>query len=166
MSELQASTVLRKTEAGINGIKQRDPRLSPKLRMSLILVDGTKSVAELLKSLPNPEEVMQMLTQLLGVGFVSIVDAPQAAPKPALTPTQPAKAKDNEPDAADLTAAMRRATHLLDVMLGPDSEVLCLQIERCTSSVQLNVKIIEISRIVAAMRSEKKAAEFLLAATS
>lgn len=118
MSELQANTVLRKTEAGINGIKQRDPRLNPKLRMSLILVDGTKSVAELLKSLPNPEEVMQMLTQLL------------------------------------------------DVMLGPDSEVLCLQIERCTSILQLNGKIIEISRIVAAMRSEKKAAEFLLAATS
>ena len=90
MSELQANTVLRKTEAGINGIKQRDPRLSPKLRMSLILVDGTKSVAELLKSLPNPEEVMQMLTQLLDAGFVSIVDAPQAAPKPALAPTQPA----------------------------------------------------------------------------
>lgn len=166
MSELQASTVLRKTEAGINGIKQRDPRLSPKLRMSLIVVDGTKSVAELLKPLPNPEEVMQMLTQLLDAGFVSIVDAPQAAPRPALAPTQPARAKDNETDAAALTAAMRRATQLLDNMLGPDSEVLCLQIERCTSSVQLNIKIIEISRIVAAMRSEKKAAEFLLAATS
>ena len=166
MSELQASTVLRKTEAGINGIKQRDSLLTPKLRMLLIVVDGAKSVAELLKPLPNPEEAGQMLTQLLGAGFVSIVDAPQAAPRPALAPTQPARAKDNETDAAALTAAMRRATQLLDNMLGPDSEVLCLQIERCTSSVQLNIKIIEISRIVAAMRSEKKAAEFLLAATS
>jgi hypothetical protein len=164
MSELQASTVLRKTEAGIDGIKQRDPRLSPKLRMSLILVDGTKSVAELLKSLPNPEEAMQVLTQLLDAGFVSIVAAPQAAPKPAPAPAQ--SAKDHEPDAADLKAAVRRATHLLDAMLGPDAEVLCLQIERCTSSAQLNGKIIEISRIIAAMRSEKKAAEFLLAATS
>lgn len=163
MSELQASTVLRKTEAGIDGIKQRDPRLSPKLRMSLILVDGTKSVAELLKSLPNPEETMQVLAQLLDAGFVSIIAAPQAAPKPALAPAQPA---NHESDAAALKAAMRRATHLLDAMLGPDAEVLCLQIERCTSSAQLNGKIIEISRIIAAMRSEKKAAEFLLAATS
>lgn len=160
MSELQASIVLRKTEAGVNGIKQRDPRLSPKLRMSLILVDGTKTVAELLKSLPNPDEAMQILTQLLDAGFVSII----AAPKPAPAPAQPAK--DHESDAASLKAAVRRATHLLDTMLGPDAEVLCLQIERCTSTAQLNGKIIEISRIIAAMRSEKKAAEFLLAATS
>lgn len=165
MSELQASTVLRKTEAGINGIKQRDPLLTPKLRMLLIVVDGAKSVAELLKPLPNPEEARQMLAQLLDAGFASIVDAPKPAPQPTPAPTQAAKPKDNEPDAT-LTAAMRRATHLLDNLLGPDSESLCLQIERCTSSAQLNTKIIEISRIIAAMRSEKKAAEFLLAATS
>lgn len=162
MTDLDLNSVLRKTEAGVNAIKLRDRALTPKSRMLLIVVDGVKSVAELLKPLPNPDEARQLLGELLSAGFVMVLELPKPAPVAAPTPLKaaPAGADDN------LKPMIRRAARLLEDLLGPDAESLCLQIERCTSLSQFNGKIVEISRIVAAMRSEKKGAEFLLAATA
>jgi hypothetical protein len=162
MTDLDTHSVLRKTEAGVNAIKLRDRSLTPKARMLLIVVDGHKSVGELTKAMPSPDEARQQLGELLSAGFVEMLDLPKPVAPAAASP---AKASAS-PAADDLTPMIRRATHLLEDMLGPDSEALCLQIERCTSHAQFTAKIIEISRIVAAMRTEKKGAEFLLAATA
>ena len=162
MTDLDPTAVLRKTESGANAIKQRDRALTPRLRMLLIVVNGSKTVAELLKGMPNPDETRQMLGELLSAGFVELLDLPRPAQAAAPSPSKAAPGVRDD----DLKAIARRATRLLDDLLGPDSESLCLQIERCTSAAQLNAKLIEISRIVAAMRSEKKGAEFLLAATA
>lgn len=148
----------------MNAIKLRDRALTPKSRMLLIVVDGAKSVAELLKPLPNPDEARQLLGDLLSAGFVMALDVPKPAPAPAASAAPhkaPAAAVDDS-----LKPMIRRATRLLEDLLGPEAESLCMQIERCTSQSQFNGKIIEISRIVAATRSEKKGAEFLLAATA
>ncbi|MDP2370145.1 hypothetical protein [Rhodoferax sp.] len=160
MTDLDPNSVLRKTEVGVNAIKLRDRALTPKSRMLLIVVDGGKSVAELIKPMPNPDEARQILGELLTAGFVQALDLPKPAPAPAPLKTAPVGPDDT------LKPMIRRATRLLEDTLGPDAESLCLQIERCTSHAQLTAKIIEISRIVAAMRSEKKGAEFLLAATA
>ena len=148
----------------MNAIKLRDRALTQKSRMLLIVVDGAKSVAELLKPLPNPDEARQLLGDLLRAGFVMALDVPKPAPPPAAS-AAPHKAPAAGVDDS-LKPMIRRATRLLEDLLGPDAESLCLQIERCTSHSQFNGKIIEISRIVAAMRSEKRGAEFLLAATA
>lgn len=161
MTDLDSNSVLRKTEAGVNAIKLRDRALTPKSRMLLIVVDGSKSVAELLKPMANPDEARQLLGELLAAGFVEALDLPKPAMTPAPLKAAPAGAPDDT-----LKPMIRRASRLLEDLLGPDAEALCLQIERCTSQSQFNAKIIEISRIVAAMRSEKKGAEFLLAATA
>lgn len=162
MTDLDSRAVLRKTEAGANAIKVRDRALSPKLRMLLILVDGHKSVGDLSQTMANANDLRAQLDELLGAGFVEVLDRP----KPVMAATaSPGKAA---PAAADdtLKPMIRRATHLLEDLLGPDAQSLCLQIERCTSHAQYTAKITEISRIVAAMRSERKGAEFLLAATA
>lgn len=162
MTDLDLNSVLRKTEAGVNAIKLRDRALTPKSRMLLIVVDGGKSVAELIKPMPNPDEARQLLGELLTAGFVVALDLPKPAPAPTPAPLKavPSGSVDT------LKPMIRRAVRLLEDLLGPDAEVLCLQIERCTSQAQFNAKIIEISRVVAAMRSEKKGAEYLLAATA
>lgn len=173
MTNLHPSAVLRKTESGLNAMKQRDRALTPRLRMLLIMVNGSKTVAELLKGMPDADEVRPLFGDLLSAGLVEALDGPEPAPAqaPAQTPASvpaatPALAAPGGMPQGDLKTITRRATRLLNDMLGPDSERLCLQIERCTSAEQLNAKIIEISRIVAAMRSEKKGAEFLQAATA
>ena len=162
MTDLDSNSVLRKTEAGVSAIKLRDRTLTPKSRMLLIVVDGHKSVGDLTKAMPNPDEARQQLGELLSAGFVELLELPKPVPVTGAGPTISSPAGG----ANELTPMIRRATHLLEDMLGPDAESLCLQIERCTSHSQFTAKIIEISRIVAAMRSEKKGAEFLLAATA
>ncbi|QTN30168.1 hypothetical protein HZ993_10380 [Rhodoferax sp. AJA081-3] len=163
MIDLDLESVLRKTAAGIDAIKLRDRALTPKMRMLLIMVDGAKTGAELLKSVPNADEARQILAELVGAGYAEQIQAPKpVAPPPVAAPPKPAS-----PAADDtLKVSIRRATRLLEELLGPSSVDLCLQLERCTSQAQFTAKVTELSRIVAAMRSERKAAEFLLAATA
>ncbi len=166
MTDLLATSVLHKTEAGINAIKLRDRALTPKLRMLLIVVDGHKSVSELIKVLPQPDEARAQLGELLTAGFVEIVQKATPAPPPPAPAATPATQATRVGAEDELKLKIRRATRLLDAMLGPDSETLSLQIERCKTLDQFSAKVIEISRIIGAMRSEKKGADFLLAATA
>jgi len=160
MADLNLTSVLRKTESGVNAIKIRDRALTPKQRMLLIQVDGAKSVAELLKSLSSPDEARQILGELLSTGYVHEPDLPKAVVKPAPVA---AKVSGIAPDAS-LKPAVQRATRLLESLLGPDSEPLCLQLEKCTGLDQFTARIHEIRKVVASIRSEKKADEFVAAA--
>ena len=155
MADLNLTSVLRKTESGVNAIKIRDRALTPKQRMLLIQVDGAKSVAELLKSLSSPDETRQILGELLSTGYVHEPDLPKTVAKPA-----PVAAK--APDAS-VKPAVQRASRLLEGLLGPASEPLCLQLEKCTSLEQLTAKVQDIRQVVVSMRSEKKADEFVAA---
>ena len=159
MNDLDLDTVLRKTLAGAEAIKTRDRALIPKMRILLIMVDGSKTGAELLKSIASADDGLQLLNDLVLAGYAEKA----AITKPAVVPVaaKPASAAPDE----TLKVSIRRATRLLEDLLGPSSVDLCLQLERCTSHAQLKAKVAELSRIVAVMRSERKAAEFLLAAT-
>ena len=162
MIDLDLQSVFRKTVVGTEAIKVRDRALTPKMRMLLIMVDGVKTGTDLLKLVSNADEARQLLTELMSSGYAEQIKVPKpVAPAPVVAPTKAAStAADNT-----LKVSIRRATRLLEDLLGPSSVDLCLQLERCTSDAQLKTKVAELSRIVAAMRSERKAAEFLLAAT-
>jgi len=162
MTDLALTHVLRKTESGVNAIKVRDRTMGHKQRMLLILVDGTKPVGALVKSLPDPQEARQVLGELLDTGYVELVDAP--APT---SPPMPAPAAERSPGALSETAlpdAIRRATRLLENLLGPGSEPLCLQLEKCKTTDQFTARVLDCRRVVAGMRSESKADEFVAAA--
>lgn len=161
MHDLDLESVLRKTAAGIDAIKLRERALTPKMRMLLIMVDGVKTGAELLKLVPNADEARQLMAELVNGGYAEQIQAPKPVAPPVAATAKPASATADD----TLKASIRHASHLLEDALGPDSVNLCLQLERCTSHAQLKTKVAELSRIVAAMRSERKAAEFLLAAT-
>lgn len=158
MTDLELGSVLRKTESGVDAIKLRDRTLTPKLRMMLIVVDGSKTVAQLVQPMPDPIETRQVLAALLSLGYVCQLDLPKVTPLPVL-----ATAPRDTPDPS-LKAAIRRTTRLLEDLLGPTCEPLCLQLEKCSSFDQFTAKVHDLRRIVAAMRSEKKAEEFLGAA--
>ena len=61
MNDLDLASVLRKTAAGIDAIKLRERAVTPKMRMLLIMVDGVKTGAEVLKLVPNADEARQLL---------------------------------------------------------------------------------------------------------
>ena len=166
MTDLALTYLLRKTESGVNAIKVRDRAMGQKHRMLLILVDGAKPVGALVKSLPNPDEARQVLGELLDSGYVEIVNAPPPPPPqaPAPVPSAAAEKVSGALAEAALPDAIRRATRLLENLLGPGSEPLCLQLEKCKSIDQFTARILEIRRVVAGMRSETKAAEFVAAA--
>jgi hypothetical protein len=166
MTDLALTYLLRKTESGANAIKVRDRAMGHKHRMLLILVDGAKPVGALVKSLTNPDEARQVLGELLDSGYVEIVNAPPPPPAqaPAPVPVAPAEKVSGALTEAALPDAIRRATRLLENLLGPGSEPLCLQLEKCKSIDQFTARILEIRRVVAGMRSETKAAEFVAAA--
>jgi len=166
MTDLALTYLLRKTESGVNAIKVRDRAMGQKHRMLLILVDGAKPVGALVKSLANPDEARQVLGELLDSGYVEIVNAPPPPPPqaPASVPSAAAEKVSGALTEAALPDAIRRATRLLENLLGPGSEPLCLQLEKCKSIDQFTARILEIRRVVAGMRSETKAAEFVAAA--
>jgi hypothetical protein len=166
MTDLALTYLLRKTESGVNAIKVRDRAMGQKHRMLLILVDGAKPVGALVKSLPNPDEALQVLGELLDTGYVEIVNAPPPPQAPSSAPAATAIAVQvsGALSEAALPDAIRRATRLLENLLGPGSEPLCLQLEKCKSIDQFTARVLELRRVVAGMRSEAKAAEFVAAA--
>ena len=162
MADLELNSILRKTESGIDAIKLRDRTLSPKQRMLLIMVDGTKSVADLSNPMPNPAEARQLLGELLSSGYVYEPGHAMAVeqPAPVLAPAA------RQAPGVSLSTAIQRSTRLLENLLGPTCEPLCLQLEKCKSFDEFTAKVTQLQRIVAAMRSERKAEEFVTAALS
>ena len=159
MADLKVNAVLRKTESGHSAIKLRDRALTPKHRMLLIMVDGSKTVADLSNPMPDPAQARQALAELLSAGFVS-ADVPTVVVKAAPEHARVAI----EAPAMSLKLAVRRATSLLENLLGPTCEPLCLQLEKCQSLDQFTLKVQDFRRVVASIRSEKMADEFVSAA--
>jgi len=121
--------IYHKTPKGVEAIANRHSGLPPKLRSLLIMVDGKRSVADLAALATVVGDCEQLLSQLQHEGFIeATIAAPAAgaAPAPAadMAPTAPAPLIT-----ASLPEAKRVSSHLLEQMLGPTSDVLCLKIE-------------------------------------
>ena len=162
---MQAHTVLKKTDQGIEAIKHRDRALAPRERTTLILVDGSKRLQDLAQACGSLDEALRIGQALVDLGLASVVSGGAAAPSPT------AAAAGDAPAAAaaaaqpqDLRSSTRRATKALEDLLGPACEPLALQLEKCKSMAELQAKILELRAVVASMRSEKKAEEFVAAA--
>ncbi len=121
-------SVYRKTAKGHSEIETRANRLVPRLRTSLILVDGKRTDDELGPMITGDAE--QVLATLLAEGYIeviSITPSRAAAPAPA-TPT----ASDGAP-ARKIEDTRRAAVRFLNDHLGPSAESLALKIERAQS---------------------------------
>lgn len=68
------SDVFRKSPLGLAEISQRTQRLTPKLRHCLILIDGTRSVADLL-ALIEQSELINSISVLENEGFIVLSNA-------------------------------------------------------------------------------------------
>jgi hypothetical protein len=161
MNELQPASVLRKTESGLAAIKVFDRSLVPKARTLLILIDGKKTVQELRKFSPDPTQISGLISELMAAGYIRLDDVAAPVANPEIIPTTAVAPKLVSGSLPDLKIPIRKVTRALEELLGPTSEGLCLQIEKCKTLEELNAKIQSMRTVVAQSRSEKKAEEFI-----
>jgi hypothetical protein len=175
MAELTFASILRKTEAGVAAFKLNDRTLPLAARSLLIMVDGTKSLQVLSRFSPHPDEVISTATYLIDKQLVEVsaaLTSPEPKPRPLMSSAQSATAIDSPAakptpvPTGDLKTTIRKATRALEDLLGPSSEPLSLKIEKCKNMDELTATIQSIRPVVASMRSESKAVEFINKALS
>jgi hypothetical protein len=159
------NAILKKTDLGINALKVRDPLLTQKSRVLLILIDGKKTIGELAPLLTAGSDTHGKFNELLQAGFVAEVLHQQVLPSQGeTTSTNNATTKVEALNSTiSLQTAIRNATRMLADLLGPNSDVLCIQLEKCKSKDEFNTKILEYRKIVSSMRTEKHGDEFMKA---
>jgi hypothetical protein len=132
----------------------------------LILIDGKKTLAELTTVLTIGSESHERIKALFDAGLIA--EVLQHPTKTAQNPVnQHIAAEPNNNLASsdkNLQTAIRTATRLLADMLGPNSDILCIQLEKCKTKDEFNAKILECRKVVGAMRTEKLGDEFVKAA--
>ena len=173
-SKLDERLVFAKTRDGQAEVRARRFGLSLTARRVLIMVDGTRSVAELAPLL-RPGEIDGVLAKLESMRLIQRVDfdvppqrdeLPPDAPSlggglTTLHPTEPPSA--DEPQLVTIDAAKRRAMRELSERLGPDSETMAIRIEHCRSVDELRDRLREAERLVAGFLGESAAQDFVRA---
>ena len=159
--------IFRKTAKGLAEIETRANRLVPRMRSSLILVDGKRDVADLkLLLTPHTDATLQALAEqgfIEAVGETVGVAAPAAsyevrpAPAPASAPPAPPAASRPAIDLADLRRQVVRALH---EQLGPSAASLATRIEKSRSAEDLKPLVSQAVHLVAAARGRTAADVF------
>lgn len=186
-SRMDERLVFAKTHEGQSEVRARGFGLSLTARRVLIMVDGTRSVAEL-SPLLRPGEIDGVLTQLESMRLIQRVDfdvPPQRGEIPADEPSlggiggiggvvaalHPSDSvahgvdvtPHEEPHMVTIDAAKRRAVRELNERLGPDSETMAIRIEQCRNIDELRDRLREAERLVAGFLGESAAQDFVRA---
>jgi hypothetical protein len=119
---VELKSIAAKTAKGVEEIQTRAYKLPQKKRSLLILVDGTRSVAELVARFPMFPDVLQVLQELADEGFVEAKVA--AAPAPVSATAAPARS-----DAEEFSAAVRSLSRLLYDTIGPAADKVTAKLE-------------------------------------
>lgn len=150
--------IYQKTQKGTEAIANRHSGLAPRLRSLLIMVDGKRTYAELTAmaaALGDPQRLSELEAEALVAPAVAEEKTMPAALKPADVPSKPVAAAAPQ-RAANLAQAQRFSSHLLEHLLGPMAEPLCIKIEGARDLADF-VAVIKRSREI--VREIKGAAE-------
>jgi hypothetical protein len=161
------SIAYRKTGKGAEAIAARLHGLTPRLRSLLIVVDGKKSGQDLLKFAANLGDAQAMLTELIDGDFIEPVpgsgSTEPAAPAVASAPAAVADASET-PAASrpsmPLPEAKRLAVRLLNDLMGPAAESLCITIESAKNPEQFMTAVRKAHSQVQSFRGEAAATKF------
>ena len=166
LASSSAMPTYRKTDKGQAEIETRAFRLSPRLRIPLIMVDGRRNEDELRKLIASqPDETLQAL---LDQGFIEVVAAPPGArasseAKPA---TEVAPAAEGATDPTSIPAPMRfedlrrQAVRSLIDQAGPAAEGVALKMEKTRNLQELRPLLSVARDILSTSTSQAAAAAF------
>lgn len=147
------ASVFRKTAKGQTEIETRVNRLVPRLRTSLILVDGRRTDEQLRTLiLSDPDEV---LAALLDQGYIEVISSTTPSRS---APAEPAAAPRSSP--RKLEETRRMAVRFLNDNLGPSAESLALKIERAHDWAELKPHLEMAEHFLRSGRGPAAAQEF------
>lgn len=151
---IDKNLVYHKSAKGAEAIATRQHGLGPRLRSTLIMIDGKRSFDELVKfSVSGDTE--NVLSQLLDQGFIEPLPAQSSAPAPLAD----AAAGTARPGIT-LLEAQRFVSHRLTDLLGPNAEELCLRIEGTKNVHDFQVAVARAEGLLRQFRSAQTAADF------
>ncbi|WP_395057880.1 hypothetical protein [Polaromonas sp.] len=151
--------IYHKTPKGAEAIANRQSGLSPKLRSLLIMVDGKRTHAELATIAASLGDA-ERLAELESEGLVEPVGAEEKTmPVPLERAESPAAAAPAR--AANLAEARLFSSHLLENLLGPTAEPLCIKIEATRDLPDFIVVIKRAREIVREVKGNAEAERFV-----
>lgn len=154
--------IYQKTQKGTEAVANRHSGLAPRLRSLLIMVDGKRTYAELTTmaaALGDP----QRLSELEAEGLVAPAVAEERTMPAALEPAGGAQpsATAAPQRAANLAQAQRFSSHLLEHLLGPMAEPLCIKIEGARDLADFVAVIKRAREIVREIKGAAEAERFV-----
>lgn len=151
---MEPTTVYAKTDIGHEEITSRTRRVPARVRTMLIMVDGRRSVAELLNNSPAPAESQAHLEALVEGGFIAPVGAAVAAAASI------AGASATPPPAGDLDEARRVVSRMLMEMIGPEADFFTGRVDDAGSMGDLLDEARKLRKMIADSFSARKAEQF------
>jgi len=156
---IQQNVIYHKSAKGAEAIATRQHGLSQKLRSMLIMIDGKRSVDDLLRISPMLGDTEQLLGQLLDQGFIEPFAV--AAPAPAATSAPAPLAAATGKQSGSLIEAQRFVVRRLTDILGPNAEELCLRIEAARNLHDFQTAVARAEGMLRQYVSSHTAAEFM-----
>lgn len=158
-------TIFRKTAKGVAEIETRAHRLTPRMRSTLILVDGKRDGADLRQLITQQaDETLQALAEQ---GFIEAVgETVHAAPAAAAVATPAAAESASGPatvppppagPAQDVNVVRKAAVRMLIEILGPSSDSLAVRMEKARSMEELKPLLGQAAKLIMAARGRASA---------
>ena len=119
-----------KTTAGSDELKARSHQLPPRLRALLIMVDGSRNVADLHRAASQVGAAPNAMASLLTLGLVQLPAAPALLPEAELPPTQ-------VPEPERFRAVQKFMNESAVNALGLRAFFFTLKLERCSTCSDL-----------------------------
>lgn len=148
---MDSTTVYAKTDLGHEEIDTRVRRIPARMRSMLIMVDGRRSVGELLLNHPTPDEARSYLESLVEGGFIAAREAAVAAPKAAAAPAA---------NAANLAEAKQAITRMLIEFLGPEADYIAMRVEKISKRDELVAEVDKLSTMLVQSVGSAQASRF------
>jgi hypothetical protein len=167
--------IYKKSLKGVEEVALGSKGLQLRLRAYLILVDGSKSVAEIQYLNPRLPEVEMVLAALLDEGYVEVSGQHVASPSnnaPTSPPTIPQTAPqmsapnefppatNNSLDNSKFIQARESMTREIMTLLGKDAEMVVTKIQRCDNAIDLFAMMMGLKKIITMYANTAKAEEF------
>jgi hypothetical protein len=144
-----------KTAAGRQALIERSEAMPRKYHFPFLMIDGVRDSTVILSASASHGFTSVDLHEMVQAGFIVPRASETVVPSSAITSSQ---STSNNPE--QFAKLKRNASRLLEDLLGPDAERLCLQIEECKNRQSFDVAINKMVDVLTQMRNASIAANY------